>query len=131
MKGWTIAMLGGGVALAFLIFLFRPAAPVGLENGTFANDCCGTLVLRDGAMLLNAKQTVRYAVGRDSRGPYILPRTYVGKFEDKGFEVDGSQAVVKLRLDRLPHPTRIILYEGGAPYLFARKDQIGRPASRR
>jgi hypothetical protein len=131
MKGWAIAMVGGGLALTLLFFLFRPAAPVGLENGTFANDCCGTLVLRDGAMLLNAKQTVRYTVGRDGRGPYILPRTYVGPFEDKGFEVDGSQAVTKLRLDRLPHPTRIVLHEGGTPYLFARKDQGGNPTAGR
>jgi hypothetical protein len=130
MKGRTIAVLGvgGGLALALLFLVFRPGAPAGLENGTFANDCCGELVLRDGAMLLNAKATVRYAVGRDARGPYILPRTYVGAFEDKGFEVDGSQAVKKLRLDRLPHPKRIILYEGATPHSFAAKDQVGRSA---
>lgn len=128
MKGKTIAILGGaGIVLALPLLLFWPAAPAGLENGAFMNDCCGTLVLHDGAMLLNAKQIVRYAVGRDARGPYILPRTYVGPFEDKGFEVDGSQAVAKLRLDRLPHPTRIILHEGPKPYLFARNDQAARP----
>lgn len=130
MKGRLIAISGGALVAALAFFLFRPAAPAGLENGTFANDCCGALVLRDGAMILNGRQTVLYALGRDGQGPYVLPRTYVGPFEDKGFEVDGSQAVMKLRLDRLPHPTRIVLHEGRTPYAFVRKDALARPAGR-
>jgi hypothetical protein len=130
-KGLTIGMLSGALLAGALFVLFRPAARVGLENGVFTHDCCGTLELRDGAMILNSKQTVRYDVGRDARGPYILPRTYVGPFEDTGFEVDGSRAATKLRLDRLPQPTRILLYEGVTPYAFAAKHLPVQPAATR
>ena len=93
------------------------------ENGTFENDCCGTLRLVDGKMLLNDAQDVRYTVGRDAKGPYILPDTFVGIVQYQGFEVDGTRSTRKLRLDRLPQPTRIALYEGVGvtPYVFARR----------
>jgi len=92
------------------------------ENGTFENDCCGTLRLVDGKMLLNDAQDVRYTVGRDAKGPYILPDTFVGIVQYQGFEVDGTRSTRKLRLDRLPQPTRIALYEGVGvtPYVFGR-----------
>jgi hypothetical protein len=118
----AIGAAAAGVALlAGAYLVYRPAGAVGLENGAFANDCCGTLELRDGAMRLNGKQTVRYAVGRDSRGPYVLPRTYVGAFLDRGIEVDGTRPTTRLRLDRLPAPESIVLYEGQTPYVFRRE----------
>jgi hypothetical protein len=99
--------LGGG------ILLLRPATASGFENGRFEADCCGTLELRDGEMLLNDRQWVRYEVGRDSEGPYLLPRTYVGGLDARGFEIDGSRPVLKLRLDRLPGPQTIVLPADG------------------
>lgn len=123
MKRWTIGLATAGAALVllFAIFLSRPAVLSGPENGTFANDCCGTLVLRDGRMVANGKQTIRYSVGQDARGPYVLPDTYVGALEDIGFEVDGTRPPAKLRLDRLPQPTTILLYNGPKPFLFKRR----------
>jgi hypothetical protein len=123
MKRWILAGTGVGTAGAacLLFFLYRPGLRVGPENGAFANDCCGTLELRDGGMRLNDKQTVRYAVGQDVRGPYILPRTYVGALEDRGFEVDGTRSTTRLRLDRVPRPNSIVLYEGLKPYVFKRE----------
>lgn len=91
------------------------------ENGTFANDCCGTVELSTGKMLLNDQQTMRYIVSRDARGPYVLPRFYVGVVPYEGLDVDGTRSVLKLRLDRLPAPTRITLYEGLKPYVFTRR----------
>jgi len=91
------------------------------ENGTFANDCCGTIKLSDGKMLLNDQQTVRYTVAKDAKGPYIQPYTYVGVVLYEGFDVDGTRSRIKLRLDRLPSPTRIVLYEGLTPYVFTRQ----------
>jgi len=128
MGRWTIAggAAGAGLLLAAFFLLYRPPAATGLENGTYANDCCGALELKDGAMRLNGRQTVRYAVGRDSTGPYILPSTYVGAFLDRGFEVDGTRPTTRLRLDRLPAPGSIILYEGLTPYILKRE-----PARRR
>ena len=115
-----IVATGTALLLALFIVLHEPAVKAG-ENGTFANDCCGTVLLSDGKMLLNDRQTIRYTVAKDAIGPYLLPRTYVGVVPDWGFDVDGTRSLVKLRLDRLPAPTRITLYEGLRPYVFTRK----------
>ena len=126
---WKIGAAGTVIViLATWAFLHRPIQPVGQENGVFANDCCGTLELRNGAMILNDKQATRYTVGRDARGPYVLPQAYVGGYEAIGFEVDGSRPVARLRLDRLPHPGRIQLYGYGKAYIFKRTDRS--PAGR-
>jgi hypothetical protein len=91
------------------------------EEGTFQNDCCGTVTLAQGRLSVNGSQSVRYDVGRDAHGPYILPRTYVGAYEDVGFEIDGSQRARKLRLDHLPRPQEIQLPMGTRAFLFKKK----------
>lgn len=106
------------LVLAFM--MLEPVATAG-EDGTFANDCCGTVELSGGKMLLNDKQSIRYSVAKDERGSYILARTYVGVVPDWGFDVDGTRSMAKLRLDRLPAPTRLVLYEGLRPYVFTRQ----------
>src|SRR3954447_16302899 len=114
-------MVGAGIVVLALLFVLSNAPVVEAgEDGTFANDCCGTIKLSGGKMLLNDQRTVRYAVASDAKGPYILPDTYVGVVLDEGFAVDGSTSAVKLRLDRLPGPNRIVLYEGLRPYVFTR-----------
>lgn len=111
------------LALA-LLFAYRPGSSVQAgEDGTFANDCCGTVELSAGRMLLNGRQTMRYSVARDQRGPYVLPRFYVGVVSYEGLDVDGTRSVARLRLDRLPFPTRITLHEGLKPYVFTRQAQ--------
>ncbi|GGE96704.1 hypothetical protein [Sphingomonas prati] len=121
-RGVTSGVIAVGVAVfvALLVIPRGPAAVAG-ENGTFANDCCGTFALSNGKMVLNGQRTVRYTVATDGEGPYILPLTDVGTMPDHGFAVDGSRSVRKLRLDRLPNPTRITLYEGLIPYIFKRQ----------
>lgn len=122
MRLWIIGGLAGAgiVALLFLQVLNEPVVSAG-ENGTFADDCCGTIKLSDGEMLLNGQQIVRYTVARDAKGPYILPKIFVGVVRYEGFAVDGTRSTAKLRLDRLPSPTRIVLYEGLTPYVFTRQ----------
>jgi len=115
-----MAVAGAVALLCFFILLHEPAVKAG-EDGTFANDCCGTIKLTDGKMLLNDQQTVRYAVKRDAAGPYILPYTYVGVVPYEGFDVDGTRSILKLRFDRLPAPTSIELYDGSKPYRFKRR----------
>jgi hypothetical protein len=108
--------VGGGIVL------LRPAPASGLENGRFEADCCGTLELRDGEMLLNGRQWVRYDVGRDAEGPYLLPRTYyVGGLDARGFEVDGTRPALKLRLDRLPEPKTILVPADGPDFVMKRQ----------
>lgn len=76
---------GGSLALLLVVLLFLHAPPVGVgENGLFGNDCCGTVELVDGEMLLNDKQIIRYVVAEDADGPYILPRTSVRVVSNKG-----------------------------------------------
>lgn len=128
-RPWPILLACAGLLLAVLLILLWPHGtrlPPGRENGLFENDCCGTLELRDGSMILNGRQKLRYQLGRDGSGPYVLPKTYVGAFEDKGIEIDGTRPVTRLRLDRLPRPERILLYEGPKPFAFERKPDLSR-----
>ena len=116
------------VAVGGAFILLRPAPASGLENGRFEADCCGTLELRDGEMLLNDRQSVRYDVGRDAEGPFLLPRTYyVGGLDARGFEIDGTRPVAKLRLDRLPGPKTIVLPADGGDFLMKRELARARP----
>jgi hypothetical protein len=113
----VIVVAGTVLLIAFLIFLRKPVVDAG-EAGLFANDCCGTVKLAAGEMLLNDQQTVSYSVARDVAGPYILPRFDVGIVADQGLDVDGTRSVRKLRLDRPPAPNKLTLYEGSVPYIF-------------
>jgi hypothetical protein len=91
------------VLLTALLLVRKPSPPSGLENGDFANDCCGSLTLREGQIILNGKSATSYTIGHDADGFYILPRNYVGGFDEIGFEIDGSRPAVGLRLDRISH----------------------------
>jgi len=124
MTRWKWGAVGTAAILAALIFTHVPDRKAGHENGVFENNCCGRLELRDGTMILNGKPSIRYAVGQDTRGPFILPRAYVGSFEQIGFEIDGARPATKLRLDRLPRPSRITLYGGSKRYIFGRNDYV-------
>jgi hypothetical protein len=126
MARWMLAGAGAVAGLLLLLFLWAPAAASG-EEGVFANDCCGTLELKQGRLVLNGKPSVAYDLGRDSAGPYVRPRTYVGAFEDRGFEIDGTRPSLRLRLDRLPAPQHILLFEGSRRYLFKRSPAGARP----
>lgn len=122
MRRWIsfVIIAVGLVLIAGLTLLLPDAALRNGENGTFSNDYCGTITLTDGVMLLNDQRRIRYTVAKDTNGPYILPRIYVGAVPDIGFDVDGTRSILKLRLDRLPAPTRIVLHEGLTPNVFTR-----------
>jgi hypothetical protein len=115
----VVALVGAAALGAY--FLFGQRGTGGAENGVFANDCCGTVRLEDGSLVLNDRQKVRYALGRDAAGAYLLPVYYVGAVEDYGLEMDGTRPALKLRLDRMPHPNAIVLRAGRISYVFARK----------
>lgn len=131
-KLWPVgaAASAGVVALGLALLLYKPATPADIANGLFAHDCCGTLSLRDGRMTINEAKAVRYKVSHDEAGPYVIPETYVGPFEYKGFEVDGTRQPIKLRLDHLPSPQSIVLVEGRTPFVFKRKKFRPRFATR-
>jgi hypothetical protein len=118
---WLPGILTAGLILLGTSLVLKRPAPDAGEAGVYSNDCCGTVSVSHGRMQLNGQLTVRYSVGRDADGPYLMPHTYVGVVDNEGFDVDGTQAVRKLRLDRLPSPRRILLYEGREPYAFSRR----------
>jgi hypothetical protein len=106
-------------------FLLASRGTDGTENGVFAADCCGTVRLEGGTLALNEAQNVRYTIGRDAAGAYLLPAYYVGVVEDQGLEVDGTRPPLKVRLDRMPQPQRIVLSTGRLSYVFSRKPPPG------
>jgi hypothetical protein len=125
---WIGAAAAAGAAVGLgLLLLGGPGAEARAANGTYWNDCCGTVELRDGRMVLGEKPaagkqvSVGFVVERDSAGPYVLPERFVGTWEDNGFEVDGSRPPLKLRLDALPGPSRIELPSVRGSYSFERQ----------
>jgi hypothetical protein len=119
---WKIGAAGlVATVLTALVLLLAPQAPHGLENGNFENDCCGSLRLHDGEMILNGKVATSYTVGRDASGPYVRPLSYVGSLKDIGFEIDGARPASKLRLDRMPNPTNLLVQGGRETYIFKRQ----------
>jgi hypothetical protein len=125
-KKWIV--VGGAAALAVAALLawllLAGRGTDGAENGVFANDCCGTVRLESGTLALNGAQNVHYTIGRDGAGAYLLPAYYVGVVEDQGLEVDGTRPRLKLRLDRMPHPQRIVLTTGRISYVFSRNPPL-------
>jgi hypothetical protein len=127
-KRWSIAAIAAAAlaAAALAAWLLWPRGTDGAENGVFANDCCGTVRLESGTLALNDSQKVHYTIQRDAAGAYLRPDYYVGAVEDQGFEIDGTRPALKLRLDKVPHPGRILLYAGRITYVFSRKEGAGR-----
>ena len=93
-----------------------------LANGNFSNDCCGTIELRDGHMTANGARWISYRIEVDEQGPYLLPGRFVGT-QDRGIVLDGGRPVVKLRLDRLPGPTRLQVPGVWGPDIFLSRDR--------
>jgi hypothetical protein len=125
-KRWIIAVAAVALVAAAGFaawFLLAGRGTDGAENGVFAADCCGTVRLESGTLALNEAQNVHYTLGRDAAGAYLLPAYYVGVVEDQGLEVDGTRPPLKLRLDRMPHPQRIVLSTGRLSYVFSRKPE--------
>lgn len=132
--GARLRWLGAAIVLAVaalflsLLLLRQPTATAAAANGSYENDCCGTVVLRNGTMSFGTQKSVRYAVGEDELGPYLLPEAFVGTWEDRGFQIDGSRAPEKLRLDRIPSPRTVRLDDFGRSYSFERKSFRPKPA---
>ena len=117
-------MLASAAVLALLLVIGfalwpRGEEPARAEDGVFANDCCGEIRLAKGRIVVG-DNAIRYTLERDAAGPFILPATYVGPYEDRGFEVDGSRPPLKLRPDALPTPNSIDMEAYGKTFRFKR-----------
>jgi hypothetical protein len=123
MRSWLgkASFLFGAATLMGSLLLTARGLEADAANGSYVNDCCGKLVLRDGRIVLGERNSVAFRLGKDEKGPYALPATYVGTWEERGFEVDGGRAPMKLRLDALPRPSRIELPAAKGWRSFKRK----------
>ena len=92
------AVMVGAASVAFLL-LSQRSAPAAAADGTYSHDCCGDLLIRDGRLILQDAKPVNFEVERDRTGQYLVPSIYVGTWEDRGFEIDGTRAPLKLRLN--------------------------------
>jgi hypothetical protein len=110
-----VAVMAAGAAL----LVYGSGLPSHMADGTYSSDCCGAVELRGGHMLANGVDLVSYTVQEDDQGPYILPGSFVGT-EDGGIVLDGGKRVLKLRLDRIPNPTRISIPGLWGPERFVR-----------
>ena len=120
---WALSAVAGLALLAALALIMatRGEQPARAEDGVFAHDCCDTIKLEKGRIVVG-EQSIRYALDRDGQGPFILPATYVGPYEDRGFEVDGSRPPLKLRPDALPRPGSIDMEAYGKVFRFERQE---------
>src|SRR3954464_5876214 len=87
----VVAVAAAAAALAAAYALLARGGTGGAEDGGFANDCCGTVRLEGGSLVLNDRQRVQSALGRDPAGASLLPVYYVGAVEDYGLEMDGTR----------------------------------------
>jgi hypothetical protein len=123
---WILAAGATFVAGLLLAWYLRaPEAVARPEDGSFANDCCGTIALDKGRIVVGT-QKLRYEIGRDEKGPFLLPGTYVGPYEDRGFEVDGTRPPLKIRPDAMPRPETLAMDGYGRIFLFRREHRRGR-----
>lgn len=112
-RGWIViaaaAFAFAALAIGLALFLSRePHLSSDAADGKYAHDCCGTIELRGGQMTANGHHWTGYVVEADAAGPYVLPDRFVGTTE-RGIELDGARPPIKLRLDTLPHPNRMVV----------------------
>ena len=123
---WRIGAAGAvALVLTGLVMVLKNAGAAWVGEWQLRKRLLWELGLHDGEMVLNDKAAIPYTVGRDTDGAYILPRTYVGSFQEIGFEIDGSRPAIKLRLDRISNPTNLLV-QGGSKTTCSRGDRPSR-----
>ena len=120
-KKWSVGLPLAAFALSaiYLIAMPAPKLPLDAANGTYANDCCGTVTLRDGIMSFRNRE-IAYIIERDKGGAYVLPQAYVGVEPGNGLKIERSRNVLKLRLDDEEHPEAISILGADGEYRFTR-----------
>lgn len=123
LKRLMIVGFGAWAAYAAALFTMpfsEPSLPLSSANGSYANDCCGMLILKDGQMTISQQQ-VSCVIESDKQGPYVLPSVYVGA-SSKGFVVRRNGSPLKLHLDDETHPANIELMDDrdGGVFSFER-----------
>ena len=123
-RGWVSVSIILAVFAAWLhiAFVGEERLPLGIADGSYANDCCGTIQLQNGRLFTKQGHEVGYVVERDKGGAYVLPAAFVGIQDGKEVQVDSGYPLT-LRLDAAPNPTTIELNDTGRGmgYVFKRQ----------
>jgi hypothetical protein len=96
-------------AWAYILIAGQPRLPVDAADGTFTNQCCGEVTLKDGVISVGS-QRLNYLIESEKIGPYVLPKVIVGA-SNKGFVIRPDGYSLKLRLDRTADPMNIELID--------------------
>jgi len=120
-KKWSVGLplMAFALLAIYVLAVPGPKLPLDAANGVYANDCCGTIVLRDGVMSFG-NQELTYVIEKDKQGAYILPQRYVGIYPGQGLQIERSRNVLKLSLDDEEHPQTITILGSDGVYLFTR-----------
>ena len=84
-----------------------PRLTISIANGSYANNCCGTITLNNGNMTVSGHQ-VSYVVESDKAGAYVITPFYVGA-SSGGFYLLPKSFPLKMYIDNETHPTVISL----------------------
>lgn len=113
----------GAVAMTILIgrsVIFPPPAiSIAAANGTYVNECCEHITLRDGTMYIGDRE-ISYDIGEDKEGAFILPAGYVGVGAMRHLRIERRSMPLKLRLNNRDHPEQISIYGVDRSYSFER-----------
>jgi len=74
-KSIYVNLHSGGLVLSAYLSRWSPHPATAGENGIYSNDCCGTIELAGGDMLLNGRETVEYNLPRNAEGAVIQGRS--------------------------------------------------------
>ena len=118
---WSLAIpVAASLAMLYVMVAPTPSLPISMANGVYANDCCGTVRLQDGAMSFRGG-SVSYVIERDKGGAYLMPTKYVGVEPPYGLQIERQKYPLKLRLDDEAHPENVrVLGTDDYEYRFTR-----------
>ena len=104
---WSLALPTAlSFAMLYVLIAPVPSLPIGMANGVYANDCCGTVRIQDGTMFFKSGD-VSYVIARDKGGAYLMPSRYVGVKPPNGMQIERQKYPSKLRLDDEVHPQEV------------------------
>jgi len=100
-----------------------PPLPIGTANGVYANDCCGSIVLKDG-LLTFAGGSTKYIVDHDKLSRYVLPEHLIHVTTNR-VDMEENSFPLYMRLNDSQPPRTIELAGYQQDYIFTRVP--GRP----
>jgi hypothetical protein len=92
---WAVLAVVAAIFCGMGWFMLQPAPglPAGTVNGSYANPCCETIRLSDGAIFVGSKRVAGYMIEWGKKGPRIRPDTRIIVRDGRRLEVGGGSPV--------------------------------------